>query len=218
MQSKHFLIMTLVVTAGAWTSTASAQDANPPANATDVAPATSATDAAQAASAVQPTGPSGVLRFGSLYSFGGGKDLQHGFGMDARYQLFPVQGEDGYIGVYSQGQYELGGAWRFSGGITGGWGIAGLDVGVAHRTATAMYAGSTGLQIAPSVTLGPVTIGGRLTIPLVNYVSQNVANPAQVQGFEAALTVSMSFGFTVHGPRRGHGAGCCCPGHSMHHH
>lgn len=163
----------------------------------------------------EATGPSGVLRIGSLYSFGGGTDLQHGFGMDVRYQLFPEANMDAYVGVYAQSQYELGDAWRFSGGITGGWSFLGFDVGIAHRTATATYAGSTGLQIAQSITFGPVSVGGRITIPLVDYLPQNVADVPSVQGFEGALTVTLAWGFTTNGPRRN--SGCCCPGHLMHH-
>ncbi len=190
------MVFALALAIGAWASAASAQE--------NAAP--------------QPDpGPSGVLRFGGLYSFGGGTDLQHGFGMDVRYQLFPDSGSEGFFGVYAQSQYELGDAWRFTGGLTGGWSMLGFDVGIAHRTATATYAGSTGLQIAQSVTFGPVSIGGRITIPLVDYVPQNVADAPAVQGFEGALTVTVGFGFTAHGARRqGHG-GCCCPGHFMHH-
>lgn len=147
-------------------------------------------------------GPSGVLRVGKLYSFGGGSDLQHGFGMDVRYQLFPESGLDGFVGVFAQGQYELGDAWRFDGGLTGGFGMLGLELGVAHRTATSTYAGSTGLHIGQSITFGPVSIGGRLTIPLVDYVPQNVASAPSVQGIEGAVTVALGWDFTLHGERR----------------
>lgn len=149
-----------------------------------------------------PTGPAGVLRLGKLYSFGGGTQLEHGFGMDLRYELHPDAALDGYGGLFAQGQYELGDAWRMAGGLTGGWGAFGLEVGVSHRTATATYAGSTGLHIGQSLTFGPVSIGGRLTIPLVDHLPQNVAAMPAVQGIEGAVTLRMSFGFTVHGERR----------------
>ncbi len=152
----------------------------------------------------QDDGPSGVLRLGKLYSFGGGAQLEHGFGMDLRYELYPTQGLDGYTGLFAQGQYELGDAWRMAGGLTGGWGAFGLEVGVSHRTATSAFAGSTGLHIGQSLTFGPVSIGGRLTIPLVDHLPQNVAIAPGVQGIEGAVTLRMSFGFTVHGQRRGH--------------
>lgn len=165
-----------------------------------------------AAAQQQDGGPSGTLRVGKIYSFGGGADLRHGFGMDLRYELYPEGGMDGYVGLLAQGQYETGDAWRFVGGIAGGWDFFGLEVGVSHRTATAMYAGSTGLHIGQSFTFGPVSIGGRLTVPLVDHVPQNVADAPAVQGIEGALVLRMSFGFTVHGERRGRS----CHGHGAH--
>ena len=134
---------------------------------------------------------------------GGGAQLEHGFGMDLRYELYPAQGLDGYTGLFAQGQYELGDAWRMAGGLTGGWGAFGLEVGVSHRTATSAFAGSTGLHIGQSLTFGPVSIGGRLTIPLVDHLPQNVAIAPGLQGIEGAVTLRMSFGFTVHGQRHG---------------
>lgn len=154
--------------------------------------------------------PTGVLRAGKLYSFGGGTALDHGFGLDLRYQVFPERGLDAFLGTFAQGQYELGDAWRFAGGITGGFGVFGLELGIAHRTATAELAGSTGLHIGQSFTFGPVSLGGRLTIPLVDLVPSNVAPPVGVQGIEGAVTLSVSFGFTVHGQRRAHRS---CHGH-----
>lgn len=156
----------------------------------------------QAASADAEQGPTGELRVGKLYTFGGGTDLQHGFGMDLRYHVFPERNADGFLGVFAQGQYELGDAWRFAGGVTGGWGFFGLELGVSHRTATATYAGSTGLHVAQYFQIGPVAVGARLTVPLVDYLPQNIAGAPAVQGVEGALTVRMSFGFNVHGQRR----------------
>ena len=152
-----------------------------------------------------PSDPRGTLRVSSLYSFGGGGDLQHGFGLDLRYELQPDARYDGYFGVLAQSQYELGDAWRTAVGVTGGWGLFGLELGVAHRTGTATYAGSTGLHIGQSFTFGPVSIGGRLTIPLMDHIPQNVATPALVQGIEGALVIRVGFGFRLHGPSRGHG-------------
>jgi len=80
----------LALTLGLWAGTAQAQDAQ----------------------AQTDDGPTGVLRVGKLYSFGGGTDLQHGFGLDLRYQVFPERDMDGYLGLFAQGQYELGDAWR----------------------------------------------------------------------------------------------------------
>lgn len=158
--------------------------------------------AAEAASEVTPSHDArGVLRFGKIYSFGGGTNLDHGFGLDLRYHVYPDAQEDGYIGLFSQGQYELGDAWRFAGGLSLGWGIFGIEAGVSHRTETTGYAGSTGLHIAQSFTFGPVSIGGRLTVPLYDHVEQNVAASRLVQGIEGALVLRMGFGFTAHGPR-----------------
>ena len=160
----------------------------------------------------------GVLRLGKLYTFGGGTDLNHGFGMDLRYELYPDGREDGYVGLFSSGQYELADAWRFAGGVTGGWGFFGLEVGVSHRTETASYAGSTGLHIGQSFTFGPLSIGGRLTLPLYDSVQQNTASVPLVQGIEGAITVRLSWGFTLHGPPGAqHGCGAHAqrgPGHN----
>jgi hypothetical protein len=156
------------------------------------------------AHAQEDQGPSHVLRAGKLYSFGGGTDLQHGFGLDLRYQYFPTSTADGYFGVYAQGQYELGDAWRFNGGITGGWGMFGLDLGISHRTETATYVGSTGISIGQSITFGPLSVGGRLTIPVYDHVRQNVVGtPQLVQGIEGALTITLGWGFTLSGPSHG---------------
>lgn len=160
------------------------------------------TTSAAAQEQAPDTTPTGVLRLGKLYSFGGGSALEHGFGMDLRYHVYPERQLDAFVGTFAQGQYELGDAWRFAGGISGGFGFFGLELGIAHRTATAGYVGSTGLHIGQSFTFGPVSLGGRLTIPLVDHRQDNMAPPLGVQGIEGAITLSVSFGFTVHGERR----------------
>ncbi len=150
-------------------------------------------------------GPTGVLRIGKLYTFGGGTELQHGFGLDLRYHVYPDGDAEGHLGIFAQGQYELGDAWRFAGGVSAGWGMFGLEVGVSHRTETATMAGSTGLHIGQAFTFGPVSIGGRLAIPLVDHDSQG--SSMGVQGIEGALVLRLGFGFTVHGERRSQGCG-----------
>lgn len=143
------------------------------------------------------------LRVGKLYTFGGGDELAHGFGLDLRYSIFPEGQFDGFFGVFGNGTYDTSDAFRFAGGLTLGWSLVGLELGVSHRTATAGYAGSTGLSIGQTLTFGPLMIGGRLTIPLVDHVPQNVADTPAVQGFEGAVTVSLGFDFTLMGQRRG---------------
>lgn len=183
----------------------------------------SATALAQEQQPDNPHDARGVLRAGKLYSFGGGTDLQHGFGLDLRYELYPDGAEDGYVGLFSQGQYELGDAWRFAGGFNLGWGAFGLEVGVSHRTATEDYAGSTGLHIGQSFTFGPASLGARLTVPLVDHVPENIVTPMSVQGIEGAVVLRIGWGFQVHGPQREH-RGCHAHGgqrrdpHSHHGH
>ncbi len=189
-----------MIVLGLWSGTAAAQE-----------------QAAQEQVAPQDSTPTGVLRLGKLYSFGGGAALEHGFGMDLRYQVFPERQLDAYFGTFAQGQYEVGDAWRFAGGITGGFGIFGLELGISHRTDTATYAASTGLHIGQRFTLGPVSVGARLTLPLVDHVPANIAPPVGVQGIEGAVTVSMSFGFTVHGQRRVSARSCHPHGHTHGH-
>jgi hypothetical protein len=169
---------------------------------------------AQSEAPAQGDTSSGVLRPGALYSYGGGTDLSNGFGMDLRYQYFPQRDLGAFVGAFAQGQYELGDAWRFDGGITGGWGVFGIELGVSQRTATATYAGSTGLHIGQSITFGPLSIGARLTIPLVDYVPQNMPVPPSVQGIEGAVTLTLGWGFTIHGQPRHSG---CMAHHHMSH-
>jgi hypothetical protein len=154
--------------------------------------------------------PAGVLSLSGQYAFGGGETLESGFGGDLRYRLWFGQVN---IGLFGQGQYDLGDAWRFAGGLLGGFGRVGLEVGVAQRTATDRFASSTGLHIASYVDLGMVELGGRLTLPLVDDLAQNAAEgPMEAQGVEGAVFVRWGFDFTLHGERtrsaRGHG---CMP-------
>ena len=141
----------------------------------------------------------GTLRLGSVYSFGGGDTLEHGFGMDLRYQAHIFGDTGAFLGGFTTGQYELGDAWRAAGGLSIGWRFMSLDVGIAHRTATDDFAASTGLQIGQTFTFGPVSVGGRLTLPLVDDLRLNADDDRRVQGIEGALVVTLAWGFTVHG-------------------
>ena len=98
----------------------------------------------------EATGASGTLTLGKSYTLGGGTDIQHGFGLDLRYSVYPEAEMDGYLGILAQGEYQSGDAWRFVGGLQGGWDFFGLEVGISHRTETAGYAGSTGLHLGQS--------------------------------------------------------------------
>lgn len=179
---------------GIWSATALAQDDG---EAVDAAAVNGVT--------VDEHAMRGVLRGSGLYNFGGGADLQHGFGLDLRYELYPDGAEDGYIGVFSQNEYQTGDAWRFAGGVNAGWGVFGLELGVSHRTATDMFAGSTGLHIGQSFTFGPMSIGARLTVPLHDHIPTNIVAPMATQGIEGAVVLRLGWGFQVHGPRRAHG-------------
>jgi len=160
------------------------------------------------------SGPAGVLRLGKIYSFGGGTDLQHGFGADLRYHVYPDRDVDGYVGLFGQGQYELGDAWRMAGGVSFGWDFIGLELGVSHRTETSTMAGSTGLHIGQSFTYGPISVGARVSVPIVDHVEQGIA--MGVQGIEGALTLRLAFGFTVHGQRQRSGCHGGGHGHNPH--
>ncbi len=196
---KNSTLLAALISTLALTTTVQAQDASDTADAL--------------AAAAADAGPVGELRLGKLYSFGGGTDLQHGFGLDARYHVYPDRDVDGYIGLFAQGQYELGDAWRTAGGVSFGWGFFGLELGVSHRTETSAMAGSTGLHIGQAFTFGPLSVGARVTIPLYDDVPQG--RTMGVQGIEGALTLRLSFGFTVHGERRqsSHGCGAGHRGH-----
>ena len=185
--TKSIQLLAALLLTLAYSQAAAAQDA----------PSEAATDGAR-----------GVLRLSKLYSFGGGTDLQHGFGLDLRYHAYPESGMDGYVGVFGQGQYELGDAWRAAAGVSFGWDFFGLELGVSHRTETAGLAGSTGLHIGQAFTYGPLSIGARVTIPLYDHIDQT--RTMSVQGIEGALTIRLGFGFQVQGERRAHG---CHSGH-----
>ncbi|MGF1466919.1 MAG: hypothetical protein ACFCGT_12375 [Sandaracinaceae bacterium] len=163
-----------------------------------------------------PDGPTTVLRLSGLYSYGGGRDVRNGFGADARLRIYP--GETPlFVGTFGQGQYELGEAWRFAGGLTAGFGMFALEVGVAQRTTAGNVAGSTGLHIAKAIDLGPVTLGGRITIPFTNQRPQNVED-VQTQGVEGAFFVRMGFDLTLSGTPRRYAGGCSGPrGHGGRH-
>lgn len=155
----------------------------------------------------------GNLRFTKIYSYGGGARARHQGGLDLRYSIFPTR-TPLHVGAFAQSAYEFdaGDVYRFAGGITLGFAALQLEVGISHRTTSAFSAGSTGLHIGKQILLGPFAIGGRITIPLVDHMPENVADPPVVQGFEAALVISFGWDINLHGPSRDHsigqGGGC----------
>lgn len=159
----------------------------------------------------EPDAATSLLRIGKLYSFGGGNDTRHGFGLDLRYRLYPGSSPL-HIGLFSQGQYELGEAFRFAGGVTAGFGMLTLEVGAAHRTAASGFAATTGIHLAKALDLGPVTVGARVTLPVHTQIPQNVAVEPGRQGTEIAFFLRGGFDITLDGPRR-RAASCHGGGH-----
>jgi hypothetical protein len=147
----------------------------------------------------------GNLRLTKTVAYGGGHRPHPEGGLDVRYSVFPTR-TPFHFGVFAHSAYvwDAGDIWRFAGGFTIGWAALQLEVGIAHRTISALEAGSTGLQLAKTVLLGPFAISARFTIPLVDYLPENTTGPPLRQGFEAALVVSFGWDLTVHGPARDH--------------
>jgi hypothetical protein len=115
------------------------------------------------------------------------------------------------VGVFSEAFGELDGAARVAGGLSFGYGMFGLQAGVAHRT-EGDYAAATSLQIAKTLTFGPAGIALRMGIPLHTYgSSQDFDLPSR--GVELAVVVQVGWSFTLSGARPPHTHSCHGHGH-----
>ena len=94
------------------------------------------------------------------------------------------------------------GTLRLAGGLANGMWLFGCELGVAYRTDTGHYASSIGLHIGKSILLGPVTIGGRITIPLHDFVSAQDPD-RRVMGLEGQVVLTVGLPTTLDGPERG---------------
>jgi hypothetical protein len=163
------------------------------------------TDTATPTTAPAPSGraalmrPSTVLSPGILGSFGGGRTTDFAIGAQLRLDYYPTSLPI-RMGGWVTGEVLGDSAVRAAGGLTGGMWIFDCQIGVSYRSATDRFAGSLGLVIGKTINFGVVSIGGRLTIPLMDFASANAAQ--QTQGIEGTLVVVVSLPTTLDGEAR----------------
>ena len=162
--------------------------------------------------------PSTILSPGILGTLGGGRSMEFGIGAQLRLDYYPTT-LPLRVGGWVTGEVLSDSAVRAAGGLTGGMWIFDCQVGVAYRSATDQYAGSLGLVIGKTINFGWVSIGGRVTIPLVDFTTQS---SSQTQGIEGTLVVAFSMPATLDGnarnpldcPRRAIQDACPCLRHT----
>jgi len=184
--------------------TAFAQDAA----ASDVAEADAAAPAVETGRAALMH-PSTILSPGILGTLGGGRSMEFGIGAQLRLDYYPTT-LPLRVGGWVTGEVLSDSVVRAAGGLTGGMWIFDCQVGVAYRSATDQYAGSLGLVIGKTINLGWVSVGGRVTIPLVDFTSPNSAQ--QTQGVEGTLVLTFSMPATLDGDARNP---LDCPRHAI---
>lgn len=140
-----------------------------------------------------------VLSPGILGSFGGGRTTDFAIGAQLRLDYYPTA-LPLRMGGWVTGEVLGDSTVRAAGGLTGGMWIFDCQVGVAYRSATDRFAGSLGLVIGKTINFGWVSVGGRLTIPLVDFASGNAAQ--QTQGIEGTLVLTFSMPATLDGEAR----------------
>jgi hypothetical protein len=90
------------------------------------------------------------------------------------------------VGAFGQVQryFSEGGAHtRVAAGVQAG-GPVGVELGLAYRGANDKFKSTTGVHVAPYVSIGIVSLALRLTMPIE-------ADPRKTHGFEAALAVGV---------------------------
>jgi hypothetical protein len=162
--------------------------------------APAAESAERAARAPRLGRSSTILSPGVLGSYGGGASGEFGVGLELRLVHYPTRYSLRF-GGFVQGEVQSDGTVRMVGGLANGLWLFGCELGLAYRTDTGRYASSLGLHIGKTIDFGPVRIGGRITIPLVDFQPPNT-DGRLVQGVEGALVVSFQIPSTVDGPER----------------
>lgn len=168
-------------------------------------PAATETGPAAAETAAPETGraalmhPSTVLSPGILGTIGGGRSVDFGIGAQLRLDYYPTT-LPVRMGGWITGEVLGDSSMRAAGGLTGGMWIFDCQIGVAYRSATDHYAGSLGLVIGKTINFGWVSIGGRVTIPLVDFTTGNTAQ--QTQGIEGTFVLTFSMPQTLDGEAR----------------
>ncbi|MAQ17206.1 MAG: hypothetical protein CMN30_20730 [Sandaracinus sp.] len=169
--------------------------------------------AAQDAQA-EPAGPGAglQLRPSVVKSFTPHDGRVFGIGLGLELRHFPNRSNWRW-GPWAETRYELEGAWRVNGGLRVGYGMVALEVGAQHRTASDDYARTTGFTVGTQVTLGPLALGYRLTLP-VRDVQPDQGPALAVRGVEHTILLSTGWSFDLIGRRsrmscgaHGHGHG-----------
>jgi hypothetical protein len=166
-------------------------------------------EAIQEGAAVAGAGPvtdppldrsSTVLTPGIFATWGGGTSSELGIGVQLRLQHYPTRYSLRF-GALVQAEVQSDGTVRLLGGLANGLWLFGCELGLAYRADSGRYASSLGLHLGKSIDLGPVSFGGRMTIPLADFQPQN--GPSRpVQGFEAAIVLTFQLPATLDGPDR----------------
>lgn len=143
--------------------------------------------------------PSTIFTPGILGSFGGGRTTDFGIGAQLRLDYYPTT-LPLRVGGWVTGEVLGDSTARVAGGLTGGMWIFDCQIGVAYRAGTDRFAGSLGLVIGKTINFGWVSIGGRITIPLADFTSANVAQ--QTQGIEGTLVLTFAMPTTLDGTAR----------------
>lgn len=142
-----------------------------------------------------------------LMAYGAGATDNFSAGLQLRLDVHPTERFPLRTGGYVTGEFLADGTVRVAGGLSGGLWLIGCRVGLAYRTETPAFASSLGLEIGKSVDFMGFSIGGRLTIPLVDFVSPN-ASAQRVQGVEGQVFLTVGWPVGLDGPAR---PGCGCP-------
>ena len=150
-----------------------------------------------------------------LLSYGGGRTQDFGIGANMALAFYPTAFPL-RIGGFVQADVLADTAVRVAGGISGGMWLFDCQMGIAYRSGTDRFAGSLGLQMGKTIDFGWVSVGARVTIPLVDFVSPNGAQ--QTQGVEGALVITIGLPTALDGavrnpldcPRAHGGTRCPC--------
>jgi hypothetical protein len=150
-----------------------------------------------------------------LLSYGGGRSADFGVGANLALSYYPTAWPVRF-GGFVQGEVLADSTARVAGGLSGGVWLFDCQMGIAYRAGTDRFAGSLGLQIGKTIDFGWVSVGARVTIPLVDFVAANSAQ--QTQGVEGALVITVGWPTAIDGavrdpfdcPRSHGGTRCPC--------
>ena len=114
--------------------------------------------------------PGGWIIPGFLFGPTFGTPHAFAIGGELSFMAYRSKNDAWGMGAFTQLQHYGGsdaGLSRWAAGLQGG-GIVGAELGVDHRAASGLYAGTTGAHIAPYVSIGILTAAVRLTAPLAS--------------------------------------------------